>query len=531
MQLSNIKKVIILEGKYILTHDLGTSGNKAALFDLNLELISQIKVDYPLYYPKPGWAEQNPEDYWDTVKKATNTLIQQNNIDPDEILTLAFDCQMNCTIPIDNIGNPLMNSINWLDTRAAPLTRKFSKGIIKISGYGLKNILMFLKITGGAPGLNGKDPISHILWIKKNQPEIYEKTYKFLSVKDFVIYRCTKKAVTSRDLGNTSWMMDSNLGKFEWSDKILNKFKIDKEKLPEIKKSTEIAGELTIEASKELNLKPGIPVFVSSGDLTSAALGSGGILDNKIIICLGTADWVAAHTSKRLKDLSHYAGCISSSQENYLCISKQETGATCLDWIVEQIFINEMEKFKGSSNELYAYLDSLIESTDVGAKNLIFTPWMFGERSPINNPNVRGGFYNLSLEHNRDDLLRSVCEGVAYNIKWSLIVIENLIGKADEIYCIGGGAKSDVWCQILSDVLERKIIQMEEPALAAAKGSAIISMVGLGILKKFSDAIPLIKIKKTFNPNVENKKIYEKLFSEYIQIYKRNKEMFKNLNL
>lgn len=523
--------MIILEGKYILTHDLGTSGNKAALFDLNLELISQTKINYPLYYPKPGWAEQNPEDYWNAVKEATTTLVRKLNINPDEILALTFDCQMNCTIPVDNKGNPLMNSINWLDSRAASITRKFSKGLIKISGYGLKNILMFLKVTGGAPGFNGKDPISHILWIKENQPEIYEKTYKFLSVKDFVIYKCTKKAVTSRDLGNTSWMMDSNPGIFEWSDKIINKFKIDKEKLPEIKKSTEIAGELTIEASKELNLKSGIPVFVSSGDLTSAALGSGGILNNKLIICLGTADWVAAHTSKRVKDLSHYMGCISSAQENYLCISKQETGAKCLDWTIQQMFKSEMERFEGSTNELYSYLDSLIEKVEVGSKNLIYTPWMYGERSPINNPNIRGGFYNLSLEHTRDEILRSVYEGVAYNIKWALIYIEKLVGKSTEINCIGGGAKSDAWCQILSDVLERKIVQMEAPELAAAKGSAIISMVGLKILNGFSAAIPLIKVKKVFTPNPENKKIYDKLFNEYVNIYKHNKKMFKNLNL
>jgi len=523
--------VIILQGKYILTHDLGTSGNKAALFDLNLELISQTKEDYPLYYPKPGWAEQNPENYWDAVKKATTTLIHQSNIDADEILTIVFDCQMNCTIPIDNEGNALTNSISWLDTRAAPLTRKFSKGLIKISGYGLKNILMFLKITGGAPGFNGKDPISHILWLKENKPEIYEKTYKFLSVKDFIIYRCTKKAVTSRDLSHTSWMMNSNPGIFEWSDEILKKFKIDRNKLPEIKKSTDIAGELIIEASKELNLKSGTPVFVGSGDLTSAALGSGAIIDNKLIVCLGTADWVAAHTSKRLKDIAHYAGSISSSQENYLCISKQETGATCLDWVIQQMFRSELERFKGNTKELYLYLDSITEKAEVGSKNLIFTPWMFGERSPINDPNVRGGFYNLSLEHTRDSILRSIYEGVAFNIKWSLITIEKLVGKSEEINCIGGGAKSDIWCQILADVLKRKIVQMENPDLAAAKGSAIISIVGLKLMNKFSDAIPLIKIKKVFTPNTENEEIYNRLFNEYVNIYKRNKKMFKALNL
>lgn len=519
-----------MEGKYILTHDLGTSGNKAVLFDLNLDVISQVKVDYPLYYPKSSCVEQNPNDYWDVVKESSRTLLHETNIDPEEIITLALDCQMNCTIPIDVDGRPLMNCINWLDMRAAPITRKFSKGIIKISGYGLRNILMFIKITGGAPGFNGKDPISHILWMKEYQPDIYDKVYKFLSVKDFIIYKCTKNAVTSRDLGHTSWMMNSNPGIFDWSERILNKFEIDREKLPDIKRSTEIAGELTIEISKELGLKPGIPVFVGSGDLTSAALGSGGIVNNKLIVCLGTADWVATHTSKRLIDISHYAGSISSAQENYLCISKQETGAKCLDWIINQLYMEVKDGFNGSIDDFYSYLDSIVENTEVGSKNLIFTPWMLGERSPINDPSIRGGFYNLNLEHTRNDILRSVYEGVAYNIKWALIYIEKLVGKSTEINCVGGGIRSEVWCQILADILERKIVQIEEPDLAAAKGSAIISMVGLGILNKFADAVPLIKVKKVYIPNPENKKIYDKLFNEYINIYRRNKKMFKKLN-
>ncbi len=520
-----------LADKFILAHDLGTTGNKAALLDINLNLISQTKVDYPLFYPKPGYAEQNAEDYWNSVVKATYTLINESKVNQNDILALIFDCQMNCTVPIDIEGIPLMNCINWLDTRAAATTRKFTKGIIKISNFGLRNLLMFIKITGGAPGINGKDPISHILWIKDNLPEIYEKTFKFLSVKDIVVYRCTKNAVTSRDLGNTSWMMDNNPGKFEWSDKILNKFGIDKEKLPQIKRSSEIAGELTTEASDKLGLKPRIPVFVGSGDLTSAAIGSGAILDNEPIICLGTSDWVAAHTSKRLKDLIHYTGSICSSQDNYLCISKQETGAACLDWVINQIFRDEKEKFKEKQEELYKRINLIVGNSKVGAKNLLFTPWLFGERSPLNDPNVRGGFYNLSLDHNREDLLRAVYEGVAYNIKWALIILEKLVGKIDKINFIGGGTKSNVWCQILADVLERNIVQMIDPDLAAVKGSAIISLVGLGLLKDFSDAIPLIKTKQNFTPNPDNKKIYTKLFTEYMKIYKRNKAMFKHLNL
>jgi len=516
--------------QYILAHDLGTTGNKAVLFDLKLNAIHYEKVSYPIYYPNEGWAEQEPEDFWNAVKKSTNEIIKNANINKQDIIAMVFDCQMNCTIPINQEGNALMRCISWLDTRASIVTRKFTKGLIKIAGFGLRKLLLFIKVTGGAPGVNGKDPISHILWIKEHEPEAYEKTYKFLSVKDFVIYKCTKKAVTSRDLGHTSWMMDSNPEKFRWSDKILKKFKIDIEKLPEIRRSVEKAGDLTRDAAQLLGLVEGIPIFVGSGDLTSAAIGSGAILDNQPIICLGTSDWVAAHTSERLKDLIHYTGSISSAQDNYLCISKQETGAACLDWIVNQMFKDKVEEYKGDLKGLYEYLNSMVKSSPVGAKSLIFTPWMFGERSPLNDPKVRAGFYNLSLNHTREDLLRAIYEGVGYNIKWALRIIEKLVGETKTINLIGGGANSEIWCQILSDILDRKIVQLSEPDLAGAKGSAIISMVGLGLFKSFSEAIPLIKIRKEYKPNSNTTETYQKLFAEYMKVYKRNKPMFEKLN-
>jgi len=408
---------------YILAYDLGTTGNEAALIDTKLNVISHVKIEYPLHYPKKGCVEQEAEDYWNSVKKVNSILIRENKVNPENIKAITFDCQMNCTVPINNTGQPLMRCINWLDVRAAEVINKKVKGLIKISGFGITKLLKFIKITGGAPGTNGKDPISHILWIKEEMPEIYDNTYKFLSVKDYVIFKCTGNAITSRDLGHTSWLMDSNPGNFFWSDVLLKKFKIDKGKLPEIHKSTEMAGKLTDIAAQELDLKPNIPVLIGSGDLVASAIGSGA-QDNNIIICLGTADWVAAHTQKRLKDLLNYTGSISSVDDKYLCISKQETGTACLNWVADQIFKKEKEEF---GDGIFNYLDNIVEQTNPGSKNLIFTPWMFGERSPLNDSNVRAGFYNLGLDHDRADILRAVYEGVAFNIRWDKSIRWNFL--------------------------------------------------------------------------------------------------------
>ncbi|MHA1292470.1 MAG: xylulokinase [Promethearchaeota archaeon] len=492
--------------KYLLTYDLGTTGNKATLYDFKLKPISQAYVAYPIYYPKVGWAEQEPSDFWNAIKKTTSILMSEHKFTSEEIAALCFTCQMNCTIPIDLDGNPLMQCISWLDTRASELIQRKMKGLIKYKGMSLGKILFFKKHTGGGPGKNGKDPISHILWIMEYKPEIYKNTYKFLSVKDYIIFKCTNNAVTSKDLANTSWLKDVNID--DYSNAVLQLTKIDKNKLPEIKKATDLAGKLTKDAAKELNLSPGIPIFVGSGDLTSVAIGSGGILENQIIICLGTADWVAAHINERKTDIPHYIGTINSAQENYLYISKQETGAACFNWIVKQMFKDKVKDIQENKLNLYNYLDKLVEQTPPGSKNLIFAPWMFGERSPINNSEVRGGFFNLSLEHSRGDLLRSVYEGITYNIKWSLDPIEKKLGKCEDVNIIGGAANSDIWCQILSDVLERKVKKAKNPNLGGTRGSAIIAMVGLGVLKKFSEAIPLIPIDKIFEPNNANIHVY-----------------------
>lgn len=514
---------------YILSCDIGTTGSKSTLFDMKLNPVSEAYKSYSLSYPKPGWAEQNPEDFWNAIKFCFKSVLEKSKIKPENISGIAFTCQMNCTIPIDESGIPLMPCISWLDTRASELIITRMKGFPKYKGMALSKILFFKKHTGGGPGKSGKDPISHYMWIKEKMPELYAKVYKFLSVKDYIIFKCTGQAVTSLDLANTAWLKDPITD--EYSKEVLELVGIDEDKLPPIKKSTDLAGKLTEAAAKELELIPEIPVFNSSGDLTSVAIGSGGINEKQFIICLGTADWVAAHLPKRKTDIPHYIGTINSAQGNYLYISKQETGAACFNWVVEELFKDLSKEYIQDSKGLYRNLDSLVENTPAGSKNLIFIPWMFGERSPINNSEVRGGFINLGLDHSRNDILRAVYEGIAYNLKWSLDPMENKIGMCKEINIIGGAANSDIWCQIIADILDKKINRVEKPDLGGTRGAAIIAMVGSGQLNNFLDAIPLIRIEKVFRPNSENRAVYDKIFSEFECFYKRNRKMFKNLNL
>jgi len=495
--------------KYILCHDVGTSANKAVLVSLDGSIRALSKARYEVLYPKEGYAEQNPQDWWDAVVKTTRDVVQSSGAGED-IAAIAFSTQMAGVLPVDERGEPLMNCMIWLDTRAA--REAFEIIGSRVTRYNLINLIQFLRITGGAPGFAGKDAISKILWIKRNEPDVYKRTYKFLDVKDYLILRCTGNFVTSRDCANISWMMDTRKGRMDWSDAILRKFGIDRGKLPEIRESTSIAGKLSKEAAEELGLPEGVPVVVGAGDMASAAIGSGAVLENEIHAYIGTSAWLGAHMVERKKDLLHYMGCIcSANPEMYLCVAEQETAGACYEWLRNNFFDGlEFQK-----------LDEMAAESEAGSKGLIFTPWMFGERSPLDDHSVRAGFYNLSLEHTRSEIVRAVLEGVALNLKWALMYFEKLTGRADYINFIGGGAKSDVWLQIFADALKKEVRKVSDPQEAGAKGAAYIAMVALGHLRNFEEVRKLVRVEKTFKPVKENSEIYERAFERFKRIYRK----------
>jgi xylulokinase len=324
--------------------------------------------------------------------------------------------------------------------------------------------------------------------------------------------------------------MDTRKGKFEWSESILDEYGIDFRKLPQIIKLTDQVGTLSESAAKNLGLKSGIPLISGGGDLVSTAIGAGAIKNDQFALCLGTAAWIATHTEKRKIDLKHYIGPICSYKNKYLCISKQETGSVCLDWVKNHLFKEKNTQLNKENKNIYKFLDSLIGKSPPGANGIIFTPWMFGERSPVNNPNIRAGFHNLSLNHNRADFLRAVYEGVGYNLLWSLKELENLAGTTDSIRITGGGAKSDVWCQILANILNKSIMQLANPELGGVRGAAIIGLVGLDIFSNFSDIVNLIKFKKKYQPQPAHHKVYSKQFQAFLSFYEKNEDIFDFLN-
>ncbi len=519
--------------KYIISHDMGTSSDKAILISVYGEIIDSAKIDYPIHHPEPGFAEQDPLDWWQAVCGTTRRVLEKTGIDPKNVVGITFSSQMQALIPIDNNGNPLTPAMTWLDGRGADVIQKKLWTQPKIMGYNIFHLVNFLAITGGCPGQTGKDQIGKLLWLREHKPEIFSQAYKYLDAKDFLIFKLTGNIVTSVDVAVIWWLLDTRKNRNQWHPKLCKLAGITEDKLAEVKKSSEIVGQLSDEASKKTGLLPGTPVINGSGDLASAALGSGAIEEGELHICIGTSGWVAGHFTKRKIDLAHYTGCIGSSypEKYHLAMAHQETAGLCLEWLKNNVLYFEEELKKQSKvSNIYQLFDTLADQVEPGSEGLLFTPWMFGERCPLDDNHVRAGLFNLGLNHSRRHIVRAVFEGIAFNTRWAMETLEKLYSKVDSLNIIGGGAKSDIWCQIIADITNRTINQVADPQQAGAKGIALLASNSLGYIDSFFEIKKYIKIQRSFSPNLKNRNLYDRMFREFKNIYKQNKKWYARMN-
>lgn len=527
------------DDKLILSIDIGTTEIKSVLVSAGDGYLDSRQITCPLLYPDRNCVEQSPKDMADGIYSTTRELLEAHPEAVQKIVGLTFTSQMGNTLPVDEDGKPLMNFFSWMDERAVRFTNEhLYKGLIRVEGQPLLMILKFLKISGGAPGKNGKDILCKMAWLKHFHPELYQKTYKFLDVKDYAVFLATGRFVTSYDTAYITWLLNTRKkdpSEWSWSPALHKMTGLDPEKMAELKASTDVAGNVTAEFSQKTGLPEGIPVITGSGDLLTSAIGSGAITEGNLHINIGTAGWVATHCPVAAVDIRHYVGTIASGiPGKFLLLSKQETLGGALDWVKKMLYPEEILK-ETPRDDIYKRLNDSVNLSPPGANNVLFTPWLTGERSPVNDANLRGQFFNLGMNTARSDLFRSVFEGVAFNIRWGMEYVEAISRKKtgaieEEIRFIGGASKSDTWCQVFSDILQRPIVQMGNPQMACAMGVAAIAFVGLGIWQKFNEIDGALKKVRTFLPNKDNKGVYDNLYGHYRALYLKNRKIYTKLN-
>jgi len=517
----------------ILALDHGTSGCKVALVTVEGTVIDFQFEPTPIHFIPGGGAEQDPNDWWRAFTAASRTLIRRAAVPGKNISAIAVSSTFSSTVAVDSNGRALMNSLTWMDSRGAPFIRKLMRGIINIEGFGITKILRWIHKTGGGPQLSGKDDIAHVLYVKNNHPDIYESTYRFLGSKDYFNLRLTGEFTSSYDAMTLFWLTDSrDINSPVYDDSLIARTGIDRDKLPWMMRSVDIAGSLLKSVAGEIGLPPGLPVFSGSPDHQSALVGSGAVRDFEGHLYIGTSSWVECIVPFKKTDILHSIASLPSSiPGKYQCINEQDMAGGCLTFLAENIlFHRNILRSRNSVKEPYRAMDEIAELVPPGSNGLIFTPWLHGERSPVDTTSLRAGLYNMSVTTTMDEIIRSFYEGVAYNTRWNMQYVEKFTGKPFQgLNMIGGGAKSGVWCRIFADILDRPIRQVEDPMQANARGAAFIASVGLGHIS-FEDIPGLTVISRTFEPEQKNRKLYDELYAEFISIYSNNRKMYDRMN-
>lgn len=519
--------------KYILAIDHGTSGIKAALYSARGEMLAfEYEKTQTLYLPGGG-VEQNPEEWWNALVSASRKLVNKGLVPVDDIVAVCCSSTFSSTVAVDKSGKHIANSLTWMDSRAAPYIKEIIGRFPSVIGYNIFKTLKWINRTGGGPQLSGKDDIAHVLLWQKAFPEIYHKAYMFLPSKDYLNLRLSGEFAASFDSIMLFWVTDTrDINNIKYDDALIKELGIDKAKLPPLKRAIDVIGTIKPEVADEIGLSRKVKIVSGSPDHQSACMGSGAIRDYEGHIYIGTSSWIQCVIPFKKTDPFHSIASLPTSiPGKYYAVNEQDIAGGCLSFLVDNILYNENAlKISDPPDEVYKYMDEIADSVPAGSEKLIFTPWLNGERTPVDDTNLRGGLYNLSLIHNSNHIIRAVFEGVAFNNKWALTYVEKFIGRRmEELVMIGGGAKSKVWCQIFADVLDRRIRQPEDPISANSRGAAFIASVGLGFID-WSDIPGLVKMKETFVPNPANRAIYDEIFKAFLSIYKNNKKMFARLN-
>ncbi len=517
--------------KYILAIDHGTSAMKPAIVSTQGRFIGWACENTPLHLQPGGGAEQNPDEWWSAFLKAVKNLIGKKLVPTDDIIAVCNTSQWSGTVAIDENGLPLMNSVIWMDSRGAPFVKKKFKGLINIQGYSILNLLRWLRKTAGIPTKSGKDPIAHILYIQHELPDIYEQARWFLEPTDYINFRLSGEVASSPSTMMLHWVSNTrDINNVHYDDGLIKKLGIHKDKLPPMKQSIDVLGTLQKEVANAIGLREDLKVFVSTSDVPSAVIGSGAVQDYAGHVYIGTSSWLTCHVPYKKTDVNtNIASLPSAIPGRYFIANEQETAGACLNFLRDQIFYPD-DDAKCGNQAVYEEFDQIVEKIVPGSHNIIFTPWLYGERTPVEDHTVRGAFFNLSLDSEKGDLIRAVFEGVAYNSCWVLNAVEKFIKQPlQSLNMIGGGAQSDIWCQIYADVLNREIRQVSNPIQANARGAAFIASVGLGHIT-FEEIPNIIQISKVYKPIPENRELYDTLFKEYLSIYKTNKDFYRRLN-
>ena len=494
---------------YTLGLDIGTSAVKALLMDQNGEIVAENSEGYPLNTPRSGWAEQNPEDWWQASQKVIKDLIKENDIDNSKIKAISFSGQMHSSVFLDKNMDIIRPAILWSDTRTSAECEEIYERV-----GGVEELAKLVS----NPALEGFTA-PKILWLRNNEPENFKKLDTVLLPKDYIRYKLSAKL--GMDLSDAAGTLLCDVKAEDWSEEIMEKLELEKSIMPHVLKSVDNVGTVTDEAAEKTGLSTSTKIIAGGADNACGSVGSGIIKAGRVMASLGSSGVVVAQTDKPEADPGGRIHLFNHAVPNsYYMMGVVLSAGMSFKWMKEEMFNDELD---------FETLNKEAAAVEAGSDGLTFLPYLYGERTPHADADARGVFFGISGKHKRGHFIRSVMEGVSFGLRDSLELIKDRGVEIDEIRLIGGGAKSELWQQITADVFGETIslINIEQ---GPAFGAAIIAGVGSGFFADFESIVEeLVDVVKTVDPIPENVEKYNKNYKIYQNLYGDLKDRFKDL--
>ena len=481
--------------------DLGTSAVKLLLMDGAGKIQKIVSKEYPLYFPHPGWSEQNPEDWYEKSMEGLKELL--SGCDKSQVAGISFGGQMHGLVILDKDDQVIRPAILWNDGRTGEETDYLNQviGKDKLSAYTAN--IAFAGFT--AP---------KILWVKKHEPENFARIEKLMLPKDYLAYRLSGTFCT--DVSDASGMLLFDVEHKRWSKEMMEICGVKESQLAEIFESYETVGTLKPELAAELGLSENVKIAAGAGDNAAAAVGTGTVGDGACNISLGTSGTIFISSEKFGVDEHNALHSFAHADGHYHLMGCMLSAASCNKWWMDEIL--RTRDYSGEQKD--------IDVKELGKNHVFFLPYLMGERSPHNDPNVRGTFIGMSMDTTREELTQAVLEGVVFGLRDSFEVAKSLGIQIDRTKICGGGAKSPLWRQMVADILNVKV-DIPESEEGPAMGGAMLAAVACGEYASVEEAAAkIVKVVDTVEPIPENAQRYEERYQQFRKIYPAVKALF-----
>ncbi len=500
--------------RYLIGLDVGTSGAKCILVDDEGTVLASSTQEYPLYTPKPGWAEQDPEDWWQACVRGLKAILAKAAVNPADIVGVSYSGQMHGLVALDGDCNVIRPSILWCDQRTQAqcdwITEK-AGGLEKLLSY--TNNRMLTGYTGGK-----------ILWLRDEEPENFAKMVTFVCPKDYIRYRMTGTlGIDVSDASGTGFYDTKNR---RWSDELIAIAGLDKAIFPEAHESIELAGRVTAAVAAETGLPEGLACYYGGGDAVIQTVGAGLVKPGILGVVIGTSGNVSMGLDRYQPNPNGDLQMFCSNEPGaWMAFGCTLTAGGSYRWYRDELCKAEGIEAKESGRNVYDVMGSYAEQSVPGANGVVFTPYLTGERCPYPDPNARGSFYGLTLSTTKGDITRSVMEGVTYSLK-QLVDIMGGFAENEKVYTSGGGSASALWRQMQADIFDLPVYTMSAASEGGAYGAIMVAGVGAGIWKNLSEATKIIKPETETRPIPENQPAYEKTYRIYEKLYHALKPVY-----